>query len=161
MQNTNSTVNSHYSNNTNQKGSDYRQTFPESPPSVPVIAVLNIQPETNFSQRFWNNIHAGADTAIQNLVSGILIGLGQVLIQSLAEMFQSDKNRLNTEDQTIKIALISGECDKIVDSSAKFYKNVIEMLARSEHHDASNYSKYLHIAAKCQIEKKKQSGTSS
>lgn len=111
-------------------------------------------------------LQAGLGQAIQGLVAGVLMGLGNVLIQKLNEKVNGKEEHIlsqsNVGDQELKIAIITGDCDSLLDSSGSVKKAVMELLARSEKEEAQNYSTYLMGVANCRVERmKKNSGNPS
>jgi hypothetical protein len=106
---------------------------------------------------------AGLGQAIQGIVSGIIVGLGQIFIQKTIEELKGKAEQIfakpNVAEQELKIAIITGECDALIESSGIVKKTVMELLAKAQKEEPQNHSTYLMGVANCKIERiKKNSG---
>lgn len=106
---------------------------------------------------------AGLGQAIQVMVSEIIVGLGQILIRKIFEGVSGKTEQIlekpNVEEQELKIAIITGECNALLDSSGSVKKTVMELLAKAQKEEPQNHPTYLAGVVNCKIERiKKNSG---
>ncbi len=116
-------------------------------------------PKKNWSEWSSEQFQTGLGVAIQNLVSGVIIGLGQILIQLATDKVtgSSPTNEpLNTDDQELKIAMVTQDCNAILETDGNIKKSVLKVLAKAEKSETNNYPAYLTGVATCRHERMKK-----
>jgi uncharacterized protein (UPF0371 family) len=129
------------------------------------VNFLNVEPMHKKDWGEWTSeqFQASLGQAIQVMISGIIVGLGQILIRKIFENASGKKEQIiekpNVAEQELKIAIITGECDALMDSSGSVKKTVMELLAKVQKEEPQNHPTYLAGVINCKAERiKKNSG---
>lgn len=157
-------------------------SIPENKRTVPGHCVENInflivEPQQNKDWAEWTSdqTRAGIGAGLQNLVAGIIIGLGQALIQNGIEKIRgaspnSEQKMPETkrepdietqkipdiETQKIKIAILSKDSETLLYPNGNVREAVWKVLATLQQEEPNNYPIYLTNSAVCQNERLKQ-----
>lgn len=107
----------------------------------------------------------GLGHAIEQLIAGVFIGLGQIFIQKAGEMIvgtaspSSNKAPISEKDgkevQSLKIAAITGDCESLLETNGRVKEAVLNLLHKAQNEESNNYPAYLMGVSQCKAEWKK------
>lgn len=140
---------------------------------LPVYGIVNLQQQRNGADWLGDHIWAGVGQAIQSLVGGILLGLGNVLIQKIGEKIVGGAaapvneakdpmaEKKGMENESLKIAAVSRDCGDLLDANGKVKEAVLKMLYTAQSEEPNNYPAYLTGVGQCKLDRMKQNQEAS
>src|SRR5258708_383367 len=85
--------------------------FPSVSQTIRMFQVINVVPQRTWGEWAGDRIQNGIGAAIESLVAGIFLGLGQLIIEGLGKKIKASYTE---ETEALKLAAFTQDCQSIL-----------------------------------------------